>query len=213
MGSYAQDHALRPAQVQSSAGVLGAITVVPGDARIMAEPCSAWTATVRAGLLSRWERRMGWAARTESNRLEGFSNCQPVPYMVRCTMRKKAEPAKAAEKQRQPPAKMPLVFAKTAAGGEPVLDWLKGLPKADRHAIGLDLMRAQYRWPVGMPLCRQLGAGLAEIRTDLSSNQTARVFICHHKGELVALHSCIKKTKKTDPDDIAHARKIMKNLE
>jgi hypothetical protein len=38
---------------------------------------------------------------------------------------------------------MPVRFYRTEAGGPPVLDWLRGLDKGDRHAIGLDLMRVQ----------------------------------------------------------------------
>ena len=51
--------------------------------------------------------------------------------------------------------KLPLRFYRTSAGAEPVLDWLKGLPADARKDIGRDLMRAQWRWPVGMPLCRK----------------------------------------------------------
>ena len=50
--------------------------------------------------------------------------------------------------------KIPVVFYRTRAGGEVVRDWLRSLNEADRNAIGQDLMRVQYRWPVGMPLCR-----------------------------------------------------------
>lgn len=52
-----------------------------------------------------------------------------------------------------------LVFFATASGNEPVLEWLRELQRQDRHAIGQDLMRLQWRWPVGMPLCRSLGKG------------------------------------------------------
>ena len=38
--------------------------------------------------------------------------------------------------------KTPLIFYRTAAGVEPVREWLKSLPRGDRKAIGLDLMRA-----------------------------------------------------------------------
>ena len=36
-------------------------------------------------------------------------------------------------------------------------EWLKELPEEERQAIGKDLLRAQWRWPVGMPLCRAMG--------------------------------------------------------
>lgn len=56
--------------------------------------------------------------------------------------------------------KIPLIFFRTPAGTEPVRVWLKELPEEERQAIGKDLLRAQWRWPVGMPLCRAMGSGL-----------------------------------------------------
>jgi phage-related protein len=110
------------------------------------------------------------------------------------------------------PQKTPLHFYRRASGKEPVRDWLKALDEPDRRAIGLDLMRAQWRWPVGMPLCRAMGQGLWEIRTDLPSNRIARVLLCLHAGSLVALHGFIKKTQKTPDDELALARKRQKEL-
>ena len=71
------------------------------------------------------------------------------------------------------PRKIPVVFYRTRVGAELVRDWLRDLEAADRYAIGQDLMRVQYRWPVGMPLCRSLGAGLWEVRSTLSGNRIA----------------------------------------
>ena len=68
-----------------------------------------------------------------------------------------------------------VVFYRTPGGNEPVREWLKALPKLDRLAVGQDLMRVQFRWPVGMPLCRPMGDGLWEIRTHLPSGRIARV--------------------------------------
>ncbi|MGC1485965.1 MAG: type II toxin-antitoxin system RelE/ParE family toxin [Candidatus Acidiferrum sp.] len=112
----------------------------------------------------------------------------------------------------QPPQKIPLIFYRLRPGNEPVRDWLKGLSEAERHAIGKDLLRAQWRWPVGMPLCRPLGGGLWEIRTDLPTRRTARVLLCLHNEQLVALHGFIKKTRTTPDDDLALARKRQKEL-
>jgi phage-related protein len=112
-----------------------------------------------------------------------------------------------------PPQKVPLVFFRTATGSEPVREWLKGLPEAERHAIGRDLLRAQWQWPVGMPLCRPLSGGLWEIRTDLPTKRTARVLLCFYRGHLVALHGFIKKTRSTPEGDLALARKRRKELE
>lgn len=107
--------------------------------------------------------------------------------------------------------KTPLVFYRSS-GKEPVRDWLKALDAPDRLAVGQDLMRAQWRRPVGMPLCRALGQGHWEIRTELPSKRIARVLLCLDEGTLVALHALIKKTRKTPDDELALARKRLKEM-
>ncbi len=108
--------------------------------------------------------------------------------------------------------KIPLVFFRSAGGNEPVREWLKDLAADDRLVIGQDLMRAQWRWPVGMPLCRPLGQGLWEVRSELPSHRIARVFLCFDEGVLVAVHAFIKKTQKTPDEELALARKRQKEL-
>ncbi|NNM87747.1 MAG: type II toxin-antitoxin system RelE/ParE family toxin [Phycisphaerae bacterium] len=115
--------------------------------------------------------------------------------------------------QRSHPQKTPLVFFRTSGGNEPVREWLKGLPGAERHAIGKDLMRVQWRWPVGMPLCRPLGGGLWELRTGLPTGRTARVLLCPHGDALVALHGFFKKTRATPDEALALARNRKKELD
>lgn len=107
---------------------------------------------------------------------------------------------------------MPLVFYRTRGGHEPVREWLKALPEGDRKAVGLDLARVQYRWPVGMPLCRPLGRGLWEVRTALPSQRIARILFCAFNGELWAVHGFIKKTAKTPAADLALAKTRMKEI-
>jgi phage-related protein len=94
-----------------------------------------------------------------------------------------------------------------------VREWLRTLPRADRLAIGMDLQRVQYRWPVGIPLCRALGAGLWEVRTSLPSRTISRVFVCFHDGMLYALHGFIKKTRKTPAEDMTIARTRKREVE
>jgi phage-related protein len=64
-----------------------------------------------------------------------------------------------------------------------------------------------------MPLCRPLGDGLWEIRTELPTKRTARVLICLYRNRLIALHGFIKKTRKTPEEDLTLARKRKKELE
>jgi phage-related protein len=109
--------------------------------------------------------------------------------------------------------KIPVVFYRTSGGHEVVRDWLRNLDEEDRNAIGQDLMRVQYRWPVGMPLCRALGDGLWEVRSVLPSNRIARVLFSVEQGRIVALHGFLKKTQKTPPEDLALARKRKREFE
>ncbi|HVQ69940.1 MAG TPA: type II toxin-antitoxin system RelE/ParE family toxin [Bradyrhizobium sp.] len=110
------------------------------------------------------------------------------------------------------PRKIPVVFYRTRGGSEIVRDWLRVLDERDRNAIGLDLMRVQFRWPAGMPLCRPMGEGLWEVRTSLPSNRIARVLFCVVAERIVVLHGFIKKTQKTPDDELALARKRMKEF-
>ncbi len=107
---------------------------------------------------------------------------------------------------------LPVRFYQTATGQEPVLDWLRGLDKEDRRKIGLDLMRVQFGWPIGMPLVRSLKDGLWEVRSDLATQRTARVLLCFHDGTLVVLHGFIKKTQRTAPADLSLAKRRMKEI-
>ncbi len=111
------------------------------------------------------------------------------------------------------PRKTPVVFYTTRAGGAVVLDWLKGLAASDRASIGQDLMRVQFRWPVGMPLCRPLGDGLWEVRSDCPDNRIARLLFSLVDGKIVVLHGFIKKTRKTPDDDLKLARRRKREFE
>jgi hypothetical protein len=52
------------------------------------------------------------------------------------------------------------------------------IAEVERHAVGKDPLRKQWRWPVGMRLCRAMGNGLWKIRTDLPTKLVARVMLC-----------------------------------
>src|SRR5580700_8261427 len=112
-----------------------------------------------------------------------------------------------------PPRKIPIAFYRTPAGTEVVLNWLRDLDATDRNIIGQDLMRVQFRWPVGMPLCRALGDGLWEVRSDLGGNRIARMFFCFANDRMVALHGFIKKTQQTPEFELKLARKRKREYE
>ena len=106
----------------------------------------------------------------------------------------------------------PLSFYRSSSCREPVREWLKISPIADRRAVGLDLMRVQFRWPVGTPLCRALGDGLWGVRSTLPSKRIACVIFCFAEKVLVELHAFIKKTQKTPAADLAIVRERMKEI-
>lgn len=111
------------------------------------------------------------------------------------------------------PARIALLFYRTDAGSEPVREWLRQQAEAERRAIGLDLQRVQFRWPIGMPLCRPMGDGLWEVRTSLPNKTVSRVLICFYDGSLIALHGFIKKTRKTPDGELKLALIRKKEVE
>lgn len=104
---------------------------------------------------------------------------------------------------------IPAIFFRTAAGGEPVREWLKGLPfPDDRRRIGEDIKTVEFGWPIGMPVCKSLGDGIYEVRSNLAGNRIARVlFYIDRLSRMVLLHGFIKKTRKTPEQDLELAKR------
>jgi len=63
-----------------------------------------------------------------------------------------------------------------------------------------------------MPLCRPLGKGLFEIRSDISDGRIARVVFAVVDERMVLLHGFVKKTRKTPKSDLALATKRLKEI-
>jgi len=65
----------------------------------------------------------------------------------------------------------------------------------------------EFGWPVGMPVCKPLGDGIYEVRTNLAQNRSARIlFYIDEKKRMVLLHGFIKKTRKTPDEDLELAK-------
>ncbi len=107
---------------------------------------------------------------------------------------------------------IPLRFWSSATGHEPVRDWLNELPREDKRVVGRDIAKVQFGWPVGLPVCRPLGAGLWEVRSTLPSRREARVVFGFYDGMLIALHAFIKKTQRTPDAELDLARKRLKEM-
>ncbi len=102
-------------------------------------------------------------------------------------------------------------FFRQESGNEPVREWLRRLPREERKLIGEDIKTVQWGWPLGMPLVRNLGDGLWEIRTDLPG-RTARIIFCISADHIVLLHGFMKKQRKTPKGDIRLAKERMNRL-
>jgi len=108
--------------------------------------------------------------------------------------------------------RLPAAFYELPSGRVPVREWLKSLDRADRKIIGEDIKDVEYAWPIGMPLCRSLGHGLWEVRSQITQGRISRVLFCTHAGRMVLLHAIVKKTQKTPAAEIALALKRMKEI-
>lgn len=102
-------------------------------------------------------------------------------------------------------------FFRIATGTEPVREWLKDLPAADRRQIGEDIKTVQFGWPLGMPLVRLLEGGLREIRSNLD-DRIARVLFVLDRATMILLHGFIKKQQTTPKPDLDLARDRLKQL-
>jgi hypothetical protein len=84
--------------------------------------------------------------------------------------------------------RVPAIFYRTEAGGEPV-------------------KTVEFGWPIGMPVCKPLGHAVYEVRTSLAQNRVAECSsYIDKKSRMVLLHGFIKKTQKTPDEDMALAR-------
>lgn len=108
--------------------------------------------------------------------------------------------------------RLPAAFYQLPSGREPVRDWLKALGGEDRKIIGEDIKDVEFSWPIGMPLCRALGKGLWEVRSDLTGGRIARVLFCIHEGRMVLLHAFTNKTQKTPDADLELATNRKKEI-
>jgi len=82
----------------------------------------------------------------------------------------------------------------------------------DRKIIGADLQTVEFGWPIGMPTCRSLRAGLWEIRSNIKDG-IARLIFFIYQEQAVRLNGFVKKTQKTPDAEIDLARKRKKEIE
>lgn len=110
------------------------------------------------------------------------------------------------------PKKIAARFFETPGGRRPVRDWLLGLTREDRRIVGTDIQKVEFGWPLGMPYCRPLSAGLWEVRSDLPVGRIARAVFCLVEGEMILLHGFMKKTRKTPQADLDVALKRRREI-
>lgn len=109
--------------------------------------------------------------------------------------------------------RLPAAFFQLASGKEPVRDWLFELSAEDRKIVGDDIRDLEFSWPIGLPLCRSLGGGLSEVRSNLTDGKIGRVIFCVANEQAVLLHGFVKKTQKTPKKDLDLATKRKKELD
>ena len=77
-----------------------------------------------------------------------------------------------------------VIFFRTHTDNEPVREWLRGLDKADKQRIGVDIEKVQFRWPVSMPLVRKMETDLWDIRSNLRRKRIARILFTLEDSQL-----------------------------
>jgi len=107
--------------------------------------------------------------------------------------------------------KLRVKFFAAENGKEPVKEWIKSLNKDERKIIGDDLKTVQFGWPLGMPLVKNLGHKLWELRSTIPKG-IVRIIFMAKGGNIVLLHAFIKKTQKTPKQEIEIAVKRLKQV-
>jgi phage-related protein len=103
-------------------------------------------------------------------------------------------------------------FYQLPSGREPVRAWLRTLSDSDRKTIGGDIRDVEFAWPIGLPLCRSLGRGIWEVRSNLDGGRIARVLFSVQGDQMILLNGFIKKTQKTPEAELTLALKRMRSL-
>ncbi len=107
--------------------------------------------------------------------------------------------------------KLTVYFYRNLAHKEPVREWLLTLNREDCKIIGADIKTVEFGWPIGLPVCKPLGKGLYEVRSNLKDT-IARVIFCIEGNMMVLLHGFIKKSQKIPTQEIEIALKRKKEV-
>ncbi len=83
----------------------------------------------------------------------------------------------------------------------------------DRKLVGIDIKTVEFGWPLGMPICRSLGRGIWEVRSNLTGGRISRVLFAVQGNHLYLLHAFIKKTQKTPSAEIELALRRLKEIQ
>ncbi len=103
--------------------------------------------------------------------------------------------------------RLPAAFYALPSGRSRFANGSRRLGDADRKIIGEDIKDVEFSWPIGMPLCRALGNGVWEVRSQLTHGRIARVLFCVSDNQMVLLHAFIKKSQKTPGRELNLAMK------
>ena len=74
-----------------------------------------------------------------------------------------------------------------------------------------DIKTVEMGWPLGMPLVKNIGKGIWEVRINFR-NGIARILFKMFEKQMVLLHGFIKKSQKTPSNDLEIAFKRAKTL-
>ena len=87
--------------------------------------------------------------------------------------------------------KLTVHFYRNPNGKEAVREWLLSLDREDCKVIGIDIKTVEFGWPIGIPVCKPLGKGIYEVRSNLKDNIARNIF-CIEEDQMILIHGFIK---------------------
>ncbi len=98
-------------------------------------------------------------------------------------------------------------FYRTEAGNEPVKDWLLNLSKDDRIIVSKDIAKAEFGWPIGMPICEKVEKEIWEVRSTIKKGKVeARTYFSVEGSLMLLLHGKEGKSGQDDAIKLAKSR-------
>ena len=110
-----------------------------------------------------------------------------------------------------------IIFYDLPSGICPLQKFLNGMKKKNKDLFARSLhdidVLQNYGNELRLPLVRQMGGGLYELRTEGGNNISRLFYFFYHRNYIVMTNGFVKKTQKTSLNELGKTREYKKDYE